>query len=74
MVRWRYTAGDRDWLACEKCRAVIEAHDRQGLLERVLLKPLPQTVSERYAPRHEQKARELHEQFWETREGPPRPA
>jgi hypothetical protein len=44
------------------------------LLERVLLKPLPQTVPERYASRHDQTARELHEQFWETRSGPPRPA
>jgi hypothetical protein len=73
MVRWLYKAAGREWFACQRCHDVIEADDRQGLFERVLLKPLPQTVSERYAPRYEQKARELHETFWAVRAGPPEP-
>jgi hypothetical protein len=73
MVKWRYSAG-RDWLACEKCHTAIEADDRETLLARVLQKPLPATLSDRYAPRFLENARRLHDQFWEARSGPAQPA
>jgi hypothetical protein len=69
MARWRYPARDRDWAACEKCRAAIESDDRQTLLERALLMPVPRTVPDRYAPRFREQARELHEDFWVSRAG-----
>jgi len=74
MVRWRYSAGGRDWLACPKCHDAIQRDDREELLDRVLMQPVPRTVPERYAPRYRQHARKLHEEFWQTREGPPAPA
>ena len=73
MVRWTYPA-DRDWLACDKCHAAIEAEDREALLDRASLIPVPRTVSDRYAPQFLERARRLHFEFWETRSGPPRPA
>ena len=69
-ARWRYPAGSRDWLACDKCHAAIQADDREALLGRVMLTPVPRTVSDRYAPRFQKQARELHEQFWSTLPGP----
>ena len=68
-ARWRYPAGSRDWLACDKCHAAIQAEDREALLGRVVLALVPRSLSDRYAPRRNQ-ARELHEQFWSTRSGP----
>lgn len=73
MVRWRYTVAGRELLACQKCRALIEADDRQGLLERVLQKPLARSVSQSFSARHERTARELHETFWEAQPGAPFP-
>ena len=73
MVRWVHPA-ERDWLACDKCHAAIEADDREALLERLSLMPIPATVAERYAPRFLENARRLHYEFWATRSGPPRPA
>jgi hypothetical protein len=73
MVRWTHPA-ERDGLACEKCHAAIEADDREALLARVSLMPVPATLSERYAPRFLENARRRHEEFWETRSGPARPA
>jgi hypothetical protein len=72
-VKWVYPA-QRDWLACSKCHAAIQADDRAALLDRVALIPVPQTVPERYARQYLDRARRLHEEFWETRAGPPRPA
>jgi hypothetical protein len=69
MARWRYPARERGWAACEKCRAAIEADDREALLERALLMPVPRTVPDRYAPRFREQARELHEEFWTSRAG-----
>jgi hypothetical protein len=68
---WRYRSRERDWLACEKCRTPIEADDRQALLERVLLMPVPRTVPDRYADRFREQAKRLHEEFWLTRRGAP---
>jgi hypothetical protein len=73
MVRWVYPA-EREWRACERCHAVIEADDRKTLLERVMLQPIPRTLDDRHADRLRDRARELHERFWETRSGPARPA
>jgi hypothetical protein len=73
MVRWRYPA-DREWLACEKCHAAIQGDEREGLLARVIQKPVPRTLPDRYAPHFRQRARELHESFWATRSGPAHPA
>jgi hypothetical protein len=69
MARWRYPARERHWTACEKCRAAIEADDREALLERSLLMPVPRTVPDRYAARFREQARELHEEFWLSRAG-----
>jgi hypothetical protein len=73
MVKWRYPA-ERDWLACEKCRAAIQRDDREALLGRVMQQPVPGTLPDRYAPQFREQARKLHEEFWATRSGPPRPA
>jgi hypothetical protein len=72
-VCWRYPAGERSWAACERCHEAIAREDRQALLERVLFAPIPRSVSDRYAPLIRSRARELHETFWETRDGPPTP-
>lgn len=69
--RWRYPSTSRDWLACDKCHAAIQADDREALLGRVMLAPVPRTLPDRYAPRFRARARELHEQFWLARPGPP---
>jgi hypothetical protein len=71
-VRWVYPAG-RDWIACGKCHAAILADDREALLDRASLIPVPRTVSDRYARHYLDRARRLHEEFWEARAGPPRP-
>jgi hypothetical protein len=73
VVRWVYPA-EREWWSCDKCHAAIEADDREALLDRASLIPVPRTVKERYARHYLERARGLHEQFWETRAGPPRPA
>jgi hypothetical protein len=72
MVRWVYPA-KRDWFACDKCHAAIEADDRQALLERVMWQPIPRTLNDRHADRFRTRPRELPEQFWETRSGAPEP-
>jgi len=74
MRQWRYPARDRNWLACPKRHDAIQRDDREELLDRVLMQPVPRTVPERYAPRSRQHARKLHEKLWQTREGPPGPA
>ena len=73
MPRWRYPA-EREWLACEKCHAAIQRDDREALLDRVSLIPVPRTLPDRYAPKTLERARRLHCEFWETRTGPPSPA
>ena len=70
-TKWRYPGAGREWLTCERCHEAIARDDRQALLERVLFAPLPRSVSDRYAPLIRNRARELHESFWETRAGPP---
>jgi hypothetical protein len=73
-VAWIHSAGDRDWYACRSCHAAIVADDREGLLDRSNLIPIPRTLPERYAPHFRDRARRLHEEFWERRSGPSRPA
>jgi hypothetical protein len=73
MVKWVQPA-ERDWVACEKCHAAIEADDREALLDRASLIPVPRTVPERYSDKFLDRARRLHVEFWETRSGPARPA
>jgi hypothetical protein len=60
-------AGERR--ACDECRKAIEAGDREALLNRSLLIPLPRTVADRYAPRFRAAAKRLHLEFWEQRSG-----
>ena len=57
-------------MACDKCHAAIQADDREALLGRVMLAPVPRTLSDRYAPQFRERARELHEQFWSMERGP----
>jgi hypothetical protein len=72
--RWIYPVrGNDDRRACQECRTAIEADDREALLERALLIPLPRTVAERYASRFHAEAKRLHTEFWEMRNGPARP-
>ena len=73
VVKWRYPA-ERDWLACERCHAAIQADDREALLDRASLIPVPRTLPDRYAPKILERAKQLHHEFWETRTGPPEPA
>jgi len=71
--RWAYPVGTGTRRACDACREAIEADDREALLERALLIPLPRTVSDRYTPRFRAEAKRLHTDFWEKRDGPARP-
>jgi hypothetical protein len=71
IVRWVYP-GQRDWHACAKCHTAIEADDREALLDRASLIPVPRTLPDRYAPKFLERARRLHDDFWETRAGPAR--
>jgi hypothetical protein len=72
-VKWVYPA-QRDWHACVKCHAAIQADDREALLDRASLIPVPRTVPDRYAHHHLDQARRLHDDFWAKRGGSPRPA
>jgi hypothetical protein len=67
--RWSYPIPGGTRIACDECRGAIEADDREALLDRALLIPLPRTVSDRYAPRFRETARRLHVEFWEQRDG-----
>lgn len=71
--RWSYPVKGGTRTACDECRKAIEADDREALLNRALLIPLPRTVSDRYAPRFRAAAKRLHLEFWELREGTARP-
>ena len=73
IVGWIYPA-ERDFLACDKCHHAIQADDRKALLERVMLQPVPRTLSDAHAGKFRDRARQLHREFWETRTGPARPA
>jgi hypothetical protein len=67
--RWSYPIQGGTRRACDDCRQAIEAEDREELLSRALLIPLPRTVPDRYAPRFRETAKRLHLEFWELREG-----
>jgi hypothetical protein len=59
MVKWVHPA-DRDWLACEKCHSLIQADDREALLDRANQIPVPRTLPERYAGKLLERAGRLH--------------
>ena len=67
--RWSYPIQGGTRKACDECRTAIEAEDRETLLNRALLIPLPRTVADRYAPRFRAAAKRLHLEFWEQRSG-----
>ncbi len=67
--RWSYPIEGGTRKACDECRTAIEAEDREALLNRALLIPLPRTVPDRYASRFRETAKRLHLEFWELREG-----
>jgi hypothetical protein len=67
--RWCYPIEGGTRRACDGCREAIEAEDREALLNRALLIPLPRTVADRYAPRFRETAKRLHVEFWELRKG-----
>jgi hypothetical protein len=69
--RWSYPIHGGTRKACDECRTVIERDDREALLDRAVLIPVPRTLPDRYAPRFRRRARELHEEFWQQRAGPP---
>jgi hypothetical protein len=73
LVRWIHPA-EREWAACDRCHAAIAADDREALLDRASLIPVPRTLPDRYAPQHLERARRLHVEFWTTRAGPSRPS
>jgi hypothetical protein len=70
--RWTYPIREGTRNACDDCRQAIEAEDREGLLNRGLLIPVPRTLPDRYAPRFREQAKRLHVEFWEQRNGPAR--
>jgi hypothetical protein len=43
--RWSYPIKGGSQNACDGCRQAIEPDDREALLERALLIPIPRTVS-----------------------------
>jgi hypothetical protein len=45
------------------CRAAIEAGDREALLKRSLLIPIPRTLPDRYAPRFRERAKQVQAEF-----------
>jgi hypothetical protein len=67
--RWSYPVGSGSRRACDDCRQAIEANDREALLKRALLIPIPRTVPDRYGPRFRERARQLHVEFWKQRPG-----
>jgi hypothetical protein len=71
--RWSYPIESGARNACDDCRQAIEADDREALLNRALLIPIPRTLSDRYAPRFREAAKRLHAKFWELRDGAARP-
>jgi hypothetical protein len=72
--RWAYPVkGGTTRAACDQCRSAIEADDREALLERAALIPLPRTVADRYAARFRETAKRLHIEFWEARAGAAEP-
>lgn len=71
--RWSYPIDGGARRACDECRTAIERDDREALLDRAVLIPVPRTLPDRYAPRFRERARELHEDFWQQRDGPARP-
>jgi hypothetical protein len=73
LARWRYSADEQSWQACERCHQAIEADDRETLLDRVMAQPVPRTVPDRYAARFQAQAKHLHEGFWLSERGPAEP-
>jgi hypothetical protein len=69
--RWSYPIRGGTRNACDDCREAIEADNREALLDRAVLIPVPRTLPDRYAPRFRERARQLHVEFWEQRDGPP---
>jgi hypothetical protein len=69
--RWSYPIQGGARSACDDCREAIEADDRESLLDRAVLIPVPRTLPDRYAPRFREQAKRLHADFWEQRDGPP---
>ena len=67
--RWSYPIEGGSRKACNECRQAIEADDREALLQRSLLIPIPRTLPDRYAPRFREQAKRLHVEFWELRDG-----
>lgn len=59
-------------MACQECRDLIEAGDRSGLAERVLLTEAVRmgVVSKKLARQY---ARDLHDRFFRARRGEARP-
>jgi hypothetical protein len=54
--RWSYPIRGGERRACDECHQVIEARDRERLLKRSLLIPVPRTLPDRYAPRFRERA------------------
>lgn len=71
--RWSYPIQGGSRRACDDCRQAIESDDREALLKRALLIPIPRTLSDRYAPRFREQAKRLHVEFWELRAGGAQP-
>jgi hypothetical protein len=71
--RWSYPIQGGTRRACDDCGQAIEADDREALLKRALLIPVPRTLPDRYASRFREQAKRLHAEFWERRDGAARP-
>jgi hypothetical protein len=71
--RWSYPVEGGTLKACDDCRQEIEADDREALLGRSLLIPVPRTLPDRYTPRFREAAKRLHAEFWQRRRGPSTP-
>jgi hypothetical protein len=55
-----YLVDDAEDTRCQRC----------GRRPPVLI-PVPRTLPDRYAPRFRERARQLHVDFWESRDDPP---
>jgi hypothetical protein len=56
------------WIACDDCHAVIEKNDREALARRGLLNPSVSIIGPKAALAG---VREIHQQFFDRRGGPP---
>lgn len=59
------------WLACDHCAVDVRDGNRERLLKRSVFGNYGNVIGSAVGARHVADLRELHDQFWTNREGPP---